>query len=99
MSSNVLIMVVLTLISLVLSVASFYIIPIAQIGIFLYGMPALFLVGFEKHNIRRWAYILGCLSQPFWFITTISHSQWGILILCFFYSGSWANGTYRHWIK
>ena len=90
---------ILVLVSLALSIASLYLIPVAQVGVLLYGLPALYLVGFKEHNTRRWAYILGILGQPFWFITTIGYNQWGLLILVFFYTGAWGNGVYQHWLK
>ena len=89
----------LILVSLVLSAISLYTPPIAQVGILLYGLPALFVVGYKDHNIRRWAYMLGICGQPFWFIATISQSQWGMLVLVLFYTGSWSNGVYQHWIR
>ena len=90
---------ILILVSIALTIVSLYIPAIAQIGILLYGLPALFIVGFKDHDIRRWAYIMGILGQSFWYITTINNGQWGMVVLCTFYTVSWSNGTYQHWIK
>ena len=72
---------------------------VAEAGILLFGVPAFFLVGFKEAGTRRWAYVLGCLGQPFWYITAAAHAQWGMLILVTFYTCAWINGFYQHWIK
>lgn len=67
----------------------------SQIGIFAFGVTAVWLVG-RKDKYRRWGYVLGLCGQPFWFYTAISNQQWGIVLLCCFYAYSWANGIYNH---
>ena len=71
---------------------------LSQIGIMLFGCSAVWLVG-RKEHWRRWGYIAGLLGQPFWFYTTIQAEQWGIVILCFWYTYAWAQGAYNFWIK
>lgn len=72
---------------------------IPQLGIMVFGCAACFLVGSTKHNTRRWAYLLGLCSQPFWYWSAYMAGQWGILILSTWYTFSWARGAYNHWIK
>lgn len=69
---------------------------IAQIGIALFGVTAIYLVGL-KGPIRKWGFVCGLCSQPFWFWTTYTHEQWGIFALSLFYTYSWANGLRNHW--
>jgi len=72
---------------------------VSQIGIMIFGLSAVWLVTYKKENTRRWGYLCGLLSQPFWFITVIYHRQWVILISCMVYTLLWAKGFYNHWIK
>ncbi len=70
---------------------------ISQIFLFIFGASAIYLVG-RTDKWRRYGYIMGILGQPFWFYTTISSQQWGMLALCTFYLYSWVNGFYNHWL-
>lgn len=72
---------------------------VSQVAIALFGTSAIFVVGSRRLSVRRWAYVLGLLSQPFWFYTTYTHRQWGIFALCFVYALSWVRGFYNHWIR
>ncbi len=71
---------------------------IPQIFIGLFGATAVWLVGRREHW-RRWGYILGLMSQPFWYWTTIEHRQWGIAVLSLWYTYSWAQGVWNYWIR
>tara|TARA_B100002049_G_scaffold38583_1_gene25673 strand:+ start:4127 stop:4462 length:336 start_codon:yes stop_codon:yes gene_type:complete len=71
---------------------------IAQIAIMILGSAAIWFVG-RKEQWKRWGYILGLIGQPFWFYTAYTNEQWGILIMCLFYTYSWVQGIYNYWIK
>lgn len=71
---------------------------IAQIFIFIFGVSAIWLVG-RKEDWRRYGFILGLCGQPFWFYTAYMNEQWGVLLMCLFYTYSWGSGVYTHWIK
>lgn len=68
---------------------------ISQIAIFVLGMTAIILVA--KKN--KWGFVLGFLSQPFWYITAYTHKQWGVFFVSFAYSLSWAYGIYEWFYK
>lgn len=68
-----------------------------QIMIFMLGVSAIFLVGYTDKNIRKWAYVFGLLSQPFWFYMAWDAQQWGVFAMSFFYALSWARGFFNHW--
>ena len=68
---------------------------ISQIGIAAFGVSAIILVA--KKN--KWGFVLGLLSQPFWFITSFLNQQWGIFFLNFIYSGTWLLGIYEWFFK
>lgn len=71
---------------------------ISQWAIFVFGPSAIFVVGMKK-KWRRWGYVLGMISQPFWFYTLIYNKQWPIVAVSFLYTISWGNGIWNHWIK
>lgn len=71
---------------------------IAQIFIFIFGVSAIILVG-KKDPIRKWGFVLGLLGQPFWFYTAFTSEQWGVLLMCLFYTYSWGLGVYNNFIK
>lgn len=70
----------------------------AQIFILIFGCTAIWLVS-RKDKWKRYGYIFGLCSQPFWIYTSYANQQWGILALCFFYTYSWTQGIYNYWIK
>jgi hypothetical protein len=72
---------------------------IAQCWLTLFSVSAVGASQARGANVRRYACILGCLSQPAWFYTTWTHGQWGIFALCFVYASLWANGVWNFWIR
>ena len=70
-----------------------------QIAIALLGVSAIWLSQDASLKRRRWASILGLLGQPFWFYSAYQAEQWGIFLLCFFYTLAWAKGVRTHWFK
>jgi hypothetical protein len=44
----------------------------------------------------RWGFVIGLVTQPFWFYTSFRHRQWGIFIANIFYAFGWAMGVYRN---
>lgn len=68
-----------------------------QIFIFALGVSAMFLVG-RTGPERKWGFILGLLSQPFWFYTSYKHQQWGMFFLTFAYTITWILGIYNEWV-
>lgn len=71
---------------------------IAQIGIALFGVIAIWLSQSASSEHRRYACLFGLASQPFWFWSAYTAELWGIFALCFLYAGSWVRGFYYHWI-
>jgi hypothetical protein len=68
---------------------------ISQIGIFVFGTSSILLIA--KKN--KWGFILGMISQPFWYITAYINDQWGIFFMNIAYTISWGIGIYEWWIK
>jgi len=68
---------------------------ISQIAIFILGASAIILVA--KKN--KWGFVLGILSQPFWFITSFINQQWGVFFVNMVFTMSWALGIYEWFFK
>lgn len=69
-----------------------------QIGIMTFGCLSIWFVTREE-DWKRWGYIFGVLSQPFWIYETTTKEQWGILAMTLFYAYSWSQGVWNFWIK
>lgn len=69
---------------------------IAQLGIAIFGVLAVWLSQDTRLQRRKWAPVFGLIGQPFWFYAAWTSQQWGIFALCFLYSASWARGL-RLW--
>ncbi len=70
-----------------------------QIIIGLTGVTAIFLTQSTKQEFRKYAPIFGLIGQPFWFYSAYTSEQWGIFVLCIFYTFAWAKGIFNFWIK
>ncbi len=62
------------------------------------GSTSIWLVS-RTEKWSRWGYIIGLMSQPFWFYNSYINEQWGILLMSCFYTYSWSQGVYNYWIK
>jgi hypothetical protein len=82
--------VVLTLLGIPISV-------IRQVGLGLFGVPAVLLAMDPAWSRRRWAPIFGLAGQPFWFWSAISAEQWGIVLLSVLYTLSYIRGLRTYW--
>ena len=71
---------------------------ISQAFIAVLGVSAVALTQDKNPRIRRWASVLGLVSQPFWFYSAWAAHQWGLLALCGLYTTVWSRGFYAAWI-
>ena len=71
---------------------------IPQIAIALLGVTAIWLSQSKSQQVRRYACLFGLAGQPFWFWSAINAQQWGIVLLCCFYTVAWARGVKTNWI-
>jgi hypothetical protein len=72
---------------------------IAQAGIALFGVAAIWLTQSPHAERRRYACIFGLLGQPFWFASAYMAGQWGILALSCLYTYAWGSGFVHHWLR
>ncbi len=68
---------------------------IAQIGLTIMSVSAIILVA--KKN--KWGFVVGLISQPFWFITAIMNHQVGVFITSVIFTFSWILGIYEWFFK
>lgn len=68
---------------------------VSQVGIALFGVTSIFLIARKN----KWGFVIGLISQPFWYITTYINKQWGIFFLNFVYTGTWIFGVYNWFFK
>lgn len=69
-----------------------------QIGIAITGVVAIWLSQDKRDSWRRYACLFGLVGQPFWFYSAYSTEQWGIFILCIFYTWAWLKGVRNNWL-
>lgn len=72
---------------------------ISQYAIVFTGVTAIWLTQSKRQDVRRFACLFGLAGQPFWFAAAISAEQWGIVVLCCFYTAAWARGVWNNWIQ
>lgn len=70
-----------------------------QIAIALTGVTAIWLSQSEQGGFRKWACIFGLVGQPFWLYSAYTAEQWGIFVLCIFYTLAWFKGFRVHWLS
>lgn len=69
-----------------------------QVAIALTGVIAIWLSQDKRDNWRKWACIFGLSGQPFWFYSAYQAEQWGIFVLCVFYTYAWFKGFRNNWL-
>ena len=72
---------------------------INQFFLAVFGVTAIFLSQSKDFQLRKWAAVIGLAGQPFWFYAAWEAEQWGIFVLCFFYTGAWMTGVYNYWLE
>jgi hypothetical protein len=70
---------------------------LSQVGITLFGGAAIWLVGRPDPRTRRWGFVCGLLSQPWWYTQMVLHGQWPMLPVYTWYTFSWLSGLRANW--
>lgn len=67
---------------------------ICQTGMLLFGVLAVWYLGYysEADPRRRWGFIFGLSSQPFWAIKSVIQHDWILLVITVLFTISWYNG-------
>jgi len=69
-----------------------------QIALGLLGVTAIRCSQDHRPQYQKLAPIFGLLGQPFWFIAMIKSQQWGVVVLCCFYTMAWWKGFARWYL-
>jgi hypothetical protein len=65
---------------------------ICQIGIILFGGAAIYLIGRKSKQWREIGFVVGLISQCFFFTAIIAAGQWGMFILSCWYTYAYIDG-------
>ena len=68
-----------------------------QIIIAITGIVAIWLTQQSNASWKKYACLFGLAGQPFWFYSAYTTEQWGIFILCIFYTYAWMLGFKNNW--
>lgn len=71
---------------------------ICQIAIPIFSGLGVYFVSKDTPS-KRFGYIFGLCSQPFWIYTLFTHEQWGLFLLSLFFTIQWIKGIYNYWFK
>ena len=74
-------------------------IEMEQILIAFTGVIAILLTQQKNDGYKKFACIFGLAGQPFWFYSAYTNEQWGIFVLCIFYTYAWAVGFKNNWVN
>jgi len=64
-----------------------------QIAIAVLTITAAYLIA-TTGPWQRWGFVVGLISQPFWFAAAWRARQFGVLLVAVFYTGAWVQGIY-----
>lgn len=62
------------------------------------GVSAIRITQTGTEKQQKWASVLGLVGQPAWFYIAYADKNWGIFVLCMFYTEAWLRGFKKHWI-
>jgi len=71
---------------------------ICQTMIVILGGLTIFLLA-QKGKWQRWGFVIGLISEIFWFSTSYINNQWGIFVLSLVYTVCYGIGIKNHWNK
>lgn len=69
-----------------------------QVPLFVLTILAVAYSQAPNAKARKWSPIFGIAAQPFWFISTINASQWGIAALTVIYTAIYLYGFKVQWL-
>ena len=69
-----------------------------QMAIFILGAASIWCIA-QKRSWSWVGFLIGLISEPFWFYTTISHKQWGMFCLCIWFTVSYIQGLWNYKLR
>lgn len=65
--------------------------------IFTLGVSSVGLLALKDAKWRRWGYVVAIVNEPFWIISAVQASQWGIVGLACLYAVGYTVGAINNW--
>jgi hypothetical protein len=69
---------------------------ISQICIAIIELIAVYLMQHDKYS--KYASFFGISAQPFWFYSSYTNNQFGMVFICFLFTLLWIKNFKDHWI-
>ncbi len=57
-----------------------------------------FLSHLGNIELAKWGFLTGLVGQPFWLVSTVRKSQWGMFAVSVFYTWQFLDGVMRFWM-
>lgn len=70
-----------------------------QVGITVFSGVAAWLTNDGRDQVRRWAPVVGLVSQPFWIMSAWQTQAFGVGIISAWYTYCWIRGIKNNWFK
>lgn len=70
-----------------------------QIGITMFSGTAAWLTNDGRPMVRKWAPVVGLLSQPFWIASAWQSQAFGIGLISIWYTYCWIRGIKNNWLR
>jgi len=64
----------------------------------IFGATAIWVTQQKRADLKKWACVLGMITQPAWFYSAYTSEQWGIFFVSFLYTYSWGLGIFNNFI-
>lgn len=68
-----------------------------QAMIVLLGGATIALLASKLGRVRRWGYVVGLASEPFWIYAALVAGQWGILLVALWWAWFYYVGAVNNW--
>jgi hypothetical protein len=70
-----------------------------QVGITVFSGAAAWMTNDHRAAVRKWAPLIGLLSQPFWIAWAWQTQAFGAGIISVWYTYCWIRGIRNNWFK
>lgn len=68
-----------------------------QLAIVILGGLAIYLLASKRARVRRWGYVSGLASEPFWIHASVTTEQWGVVLLAVWWGWFYFRGAVNNW--
>lgn len=68
-----------------------------QVMILLMSAATAYFLCHKQGSVRRWGYVVGFLSEPFWLYAAWAAGQWAVVLLVFWWAGNYIRGALNNW--